>query len=315
VKPMLITECGSLQPGRGPSDYWLRIRSYSAYIHKLMQRPGQIDLAVPFVFLSIPWNPKSGDAAFIPKEGKRSNAPLDDCDPTPVSKLFELWRDFDGHRLPVSFDRQWLDVTAVHKGKRLQLAITNMGGRRLLLNVSGLIGELPVESVSQRRLYYSDGETKYEDGLSHTDASALPVDVEETTVVTVRLTEPLRIDGTIDRTSSYAAGTAIKSKVASERGYTIHIANPSTVQAATLVIGVHRDGGLGGPLSGTFNGRPFHVDARWAGEFNNLLAPIQVVMPVGALAETNRVKVDARDGLTITSVHITTDRRRGASAR
>ncbi len=309
VKPMLITECGSLQPGRGPSDYWLRIRSYSAYMHKLMQRPDQIDLAVPFMFLSIPWNPKSGDAAFIPKEGKRSNAPLGDCEPTPVSKLFELWRDFDGRRLPVSFDRRWLDVTAVHEDKRLQLAITNMGGRQLLLNVSGLAGELAAESVSQRRLYYMDGAVRYKGSVLHADASAISVDVEETTIVTIQLKEPLRIGGTIERTSSYAAGTAIDSEAAFECGYSIRIANPTTVRAATLVVGVHRDGGLGGPLSGTINGRPFRVDASWAGEFNSLFAPIQVVLPVDALAEMNRVKVDAREGLTITSVHITTDRR------
>jgi len=33
VRPILVTECGSLQPGRGPSDYWLRLRSWSAYTH------------------------------------------------------------------------------------------------------------------------------------------------------------------------------------------------------------------------------------------------------------------------------------------
>jgi len=307
VKPFLVTECGSLQPGRGPSDYWLRIRSYSAYVHKFMQRPDQIELAVPFAFLSIPWNPKSGDAAFIPKEGKRNSAPLDDCDPTPVSRLFELWRDFDGRRLPVTFDRQWLDVTAVHKGKRLQLAITNMGGRRLAINVSSLAGGQPMKSVTQRRLYYCDGEVRYEDSVSHADASAIPVDVEETTIVTIELTEPLNIGGTVERSSSYAAGTAIKSDVAFERGYTIHVDDPGSVQAATLVIGVHRNGGLDGSLSGTFNGMPFTADADWASEFNNLFAPIKVALPVEVLSKTNRVKVAARDGSTITSVHISTE--------
>ncbi len=312
VKPMLITECGSLQPGRGPSDYWLRIRSYSVYMHKLMQRPDQIELVVPFAFLSIPWNPTSGDAAFIPKEGKRSNSPLDDCNSTPLSKLFDLWRDFDGRRLPVSFNREWLDVTAVHKGDCLQLAISNMGGRRLLINVSSLLGKLPAESVSQRRLYYVDGKVRYEDSVAHADASAIPVDVEETTIVTINLTRPLKIGGFIERTTSYAAGTATRSDIALERGYTIHVDDPDSIQAATLVIGVQRDGGLGGSLSGKLNGKRFNVDADWAREFNNLFAPINVTLPVEQLAETNRVEVDSRDGLTITSVHISTDLRKAA---
>lgn len=307
VKPILVTECGSLQPGRGPSDYWLRIRSYSAYMHKLMQRPDQIELAVPFAFLSIPWNPQSGDAAFIPKEGKRNNSPLEDCDSTPLRNLFELWRDFDGRRLPVSFERKWLDVTAVHQGNRVQLAITNMGGRQLSINVSSLVGDFPAASVSQRRLYYLDGEVKYEDAVSHSDATAFPVDVEETTIITIELTRPLEITGAIKRKSWYAAGTAIKSDTASDRGYAIKIDHPESVQAATLMIGVQRDGGLGGPLSGTFNGKPFKVNSSWADEINQLFATVEVELPVDFVAKENSLKIDARDGMTITSLHIVTN--------
>jgi hypothetical protein len=307
-KPILITECGSLQPGRGGSDYWLRIRSFNAYMHKLMQRPEQIELAVPFVFLSIPWNPQSGDAAFIPKPGNPNNSSLQGCDSTPLANLFELWRDFDGRRLPVSFNKQWLDITAVYDGNRVLLAITNIGGRRLSINVSSLTGNVAATSVSQRRLYYRDGEVQYEDAVAHEDATAIPVDVEETTIVTIELAKPLQISGSIERKSWYAAGTAIKSNTAADQGYEIQVDDAKSVQAVTLVIGVHRDGGLGGPLSGTFNGKPFHVDASWASELNHLFAPVRIRIPADFLATTNRVKIDPRDGLTITSVHLVTDR-------
>ena len=68
VLPILITECGSLQNGRKPSDNWLRLYAWNAYLTKSMQRPDQIDLFVPFIFLHMSWNPNSGDAAFTPKD-------------------------------------------------------------------------------------------------------------------------------------------------------------------------------------------------------------------------------------------------------
>ncbi len=309
VKPILITECGSLQPGRGPSDYWLRIRSYSAYLNKFMQRPAEIDLVVPFAFLSMPWNPKSGDAAFIPRAGKPGHSRREDCDPTPLAHFFDLWRDFDGRRLPVSFRSQWLDVTAVHRGRRIQLAVTNMGGRRLSLNLSGLAGAVPVTAVIQRRLYYHDGQVHYEDAISHADATDIPVDVEETTILTLELADPLTIKGAIERKSWYAAETALKSDAPHDEGHMISIDDSDTVQSATLMIGVQRDGGLGGALAGTFNGRPFTIRSRWADEFNKLFATVAVAIPAGWVARENRVRIDARAGLTITSVHVVTDSR------
>ena len=78
-----------------------------------MQRPDQIDMYVPFVFLHMTWNPISGDAAFTPKADRKRHRTIEDFDRTIVSHYFDLWEDFDGRRLPVHFDRDWLDVVEV----------------------------------------------------------------------------------------------------------------------------------------------------------------------------------------------------------
>lgn len=309
VRPILITECGSLQPGRGPSDYWLRIRSWSGYMHKLMKRPEQIELAVPFVFLSIPWNPQSGNTVFIPNKGQPNNASIEHCSSTPVRYFFELWRDFDGRRLPVSFDRTFLDVTAVHKNDEIQLAITNMGGRRLSLNIGSLIGELPNATVSQKRLYYVDGEIKYEDNIPHNDGKSIPVDVEETTIVTIKLESPLNIQQpATQRQRWFATGTAVKSKDAADANFEIKISDdPTKIEKAVLHVGVQREGGLGGPLNCAFNGTPLVFRADWANEINHLFATIKVEIDPARLAMENKVTIRGRDGLTITSVHLATE--------
>ena len=186
--------------------------------------------------------------------------------------------------------------------------MTNMGGRRLSVNVASLTGEIPIKSVSQKRLFYLDGLVKFEDNVAHTDATSIPIDVEETTIVTIELTEPLAIAGTLEKKSHYAAGTAIKSVAASKDGFAIRVDDTGSVQSAKLIVGVQRKGGLGGPLSGTFNGKPFKVKAAWASEFNNLFASIDVKLPIALLAADNTLKIDQRDGLTITSVHIETEK-------
>ena len=304
IKPILITECGSLQPGRGPSDYWLRIRSYSAYMHKLMQRPEQIELAVPFAFMSIPWNPQSGDAAFIPKPGKPNNCSLDECDPTPLKDLFELWRDFDGRRLPVSHSQQWLDATAVYRENKLQVAMTNMGGRRLSVDLQALVGPLKAKSISQRRLFYRDGQVHYQDNVTHKDAARIPIDVEETTIVTLELENSVQSKGVVLQKTAYSGATAVKVGSTSAHECKIELDSSSSIANAKLVIGVARQGGLQNPLVGKFNGVPFKSNAGWAKEFNNLFASIKIQLLPNTLKPKNTVRIESQPGLVITSVNL-----------
>jgi hypothetical protein len=79
------------------------------------------------------------------------------------------------------------------------------------------------------------------------------------------------------------------------------------LETATLAVGVHRTGGLGGPLSGTFNGQRFQGDPKWANELQHLFATIEIDIPVDQIRGNNEIRIDARDGLTITSVHLKTE--------
>ena len=312
VRPILITECGSLQPGRGPSDYWLRLRSFSAYMHKFLQRPNEIELCVPFAFLNVPWNPGSGNAAFIPIEGEPTSAAIAGHKPTPVTHFFNLWREFDGRRIPVRHDQKWLDVTAVHQGRKICVAMTNMSGRRMNINLSG-IADKNFQSAFQRRLYYRDGKVHYQDRKDLTGLSAVEVDVEETTIVIVNLNSPLQIDGVLHRSFAYAPDTAVKAKQATS--YEIFIDSNSDIDAAKLIIGVHKSGGLKSPLKGTLNGNPIRSNANWAHDMQNLFAPISIEIDPTQLENRNKIELGAIPGLTITSIHLQLDGKRAGPAK
>ncbi|WP_047817045.1 beta-agarase [Rhodopirellula islandica] len=309
VKPILITECGSLQAGRGAADYWLRLRSYSAFVHKLMNRPHQIDLAVPFVFTNMHWNPNSGNVAFIPTEGASARGPLSDFQPTPVANYFELWRDFDGRRLPVQISglaTVGLNATAVYQGNRLQIALTNMTSRQLSVDLSNFAGDtLNASSIQQRRLRYNDGQVLYEDANSLSDSKAVPVDAEETTVVTFWFDKQIQPTKTLHREFTYAPGTAVTAD--QTRAFQIEIDDASKIHSAKLIIGVHRNSGLEQAVAGTFNGQSFESHPEWAHQFDQLMAPLEISIPKTWLQNNNQIQIEPQPGLTITSVHLIRD--------
>ncbi|MCM2374122.1 beta-agarase [Aporhodopirellula aestuarii] len=304
VLPILITECGSLQNGRQPSDNWLRLLAWNAYLTKSMQRPDQIDLFVPFVFLHMSWNPYSGDAAFTPKSDRKKHKTIDDFEPTTIANYFELWRDFDGRRLPVAFDQEWLDVVAVHDGNRISIAVTNMGGRQIAVDLSEVSSRLGIGKATQTRLNYHKGEVVFEP--EHTvDATAIPVDVNETTVIRLVANKPFAPAGVLRQDRWYATNTAVKSD-GGDKSFIVNTDNAETVQHARLIIGVHRQGGVKEPLVVNFNGTPIPVETGDANEFSEFFAPLDASVPPSLLQNSNQITIQSQNGTTITSVQLLT---------
>ena len=304
VLPILITETGSLQNGRDPSDNWLRMYAWNAYLTKSMQRPDQIDMFVPFVFLHMSWNPNSGDAAFTPKLDRKQHKTIEDYEPTTTSKYFELWRDFNGRRLPIDFDRDWLDVVAVHDGSRISLAVTNMGGRQIALDLSETASRIGSNRTSQIRLNYHEGNVIFEPEHD-VNTSAVPVDVNETTVIRLALNRPLEPVNTLALKRWYAAETAVATK-GEPTSFEVAIDNPDSMRSAKLIIGVHRRGGVTQPINVKVNGTMIEVDSGDANEFSEFFAPLDAKLPISILKDKNNVAIETQDGVTITSVQIAT---------
>lgn len=305
VRPILLTEYGALNVGKSQADYWLRLRTYNAYVTRLMQRPDQIQFAVPFIFLASPWDPQNGHAVFVPKgEGGRGDQ-LESYRVTPAQYFFEFWRDFGGSRLPVQTSNRWLSVVAAHHDDTIQLALSNMGGRRVLADIQSLSGTLKASAASQRRLHYRDGDVLYRDSIPVNNNEAIPIDPEETTIVTFTLDQPLDHRGQITQYRWYAAGTAIPS---AENGneFTIACDPKLPTRKAILVIGLQRSGGLTKPLAGAVNGHQFTVANDQLAGVPRLFQSIFVDIPREKIAATNLIKIHGESGLTITSVHLET---------
>jgi len=207
----------------------------------------------------------------------------------------------------VKFSRRWLDATALHDGNQIHVALTNMGGQRLSVSLVGVADSSKIKSIAQKRLYYRDGEVRFEPNNVLKDLSAVEVDVEETTIVTIELEQSLEIDDALQRNFYYAAETAVQPKDVSKEGFQISIPDATKIEAARLVIGVHRDGGLKQALKLNFNGKEASTNQKWAAEVKNLFEPATVNIPASMIRKENFVKIGNQQGLTITSVHLEID--------
>jgi agarase len=305
VLPILITECGSLQNGRQPSDNWLRLLAWNAYLTKSMQRPDQIELFVPFVFLHMSWNPYSGDAAFTPRPDRKRHKVIDDFEPTTIANYLELWRDFDGRRLSVQFNRDWLDVVAVHDGKRISLAVTNMGGRQIAVDLSAVAKRVNATAATQTRLNYHQGEVVFEPEHD-VDAAAIPVDVNETTVVRLILARDLAPAKKLRMQRHYATETAMKSQ-GEPLTFSVDAGPTNDLVSARVIVGVHRGGGID-LLEVEVNGMSVQVDTGDAAEFSEYFAPLDAMVEPSVIRDRNQIKITTQPGTTITSVQLVTYR-------
>ena len=302
VLPILITECGSLQNGRRASDNWLRLLAWNAFLTKTMQRPDQIGLFVPFIFLHMPWNPLSGDAAFTPQKNKNQHISIEDFDPTTIANFFELWRDFDGRRLPTSFDHDWLDVVALYEKDHIAVAITNVGGRQLSIDLSAIRQRFPDTSARQTRLNYNQGNVTFQP--PHTvDLNAIPVDVNETTVIHLLTKENIQPVDKIRLQRHYATQTAVKSDGAALTFY-VQTPHPEQIVSAKLVVGIHRTGGVTTPIKATLNSTPITIDTGNAAEFSDFFAPLTAKVVPSVMKNNNTVTVTVQPGATVTSLQI-----------
>jgi agarase len=229
---------------------------------------------------------------------------MDDFEPTTIAKYFELWRDFDGQRLPVGFNRDWLDVVAVHDGKRISLAVTNTGGRQIAIDLAGVAKQVNANAATQTRLNYHQGEVVFEPEHD-ADLTAIPVDVNETTVVRLRLNHELAPAKKLQRQRHYATATALKSE-GKALTFDVKVGQSSNLAEARLVIGVHRRGGITEPLAVEINGTPIQIDTGDAHEFSEYFAPLDANVEPTIIRSENLVKVVAQPDATITSVQLIT---------
>lgn len=182
--------------------------------------------------------------------------------------------------------------------------MTNMGGRQIAIDLSSVAAELNATTLSQTRLNYHKGEVVFEP--EHTvDVTAIPVDVNETTVIRLNLPMPLKPEKSLRLGRHYALKTAVANS-GKPAAFKVNAPQVDSIESAKLIVGVHRRGGLTEPLIADINGTRITIDTGDANEFTEFFDPLDADVPVSYLRGKNDVLIEGQDGATITSVQLRT---------
>lgn len=180
--------------------------------------------------------------------------------------------------MPVTFERDLLDVVAVHDGDRISHAVTNMGGRQIAVDLSDVAKRVNAVLATQTRLNDHQGEVVVEPEHA-VEAAAVPVDVNETTIIRLYPKTSLEPAGTLQLDRKYALDTPVRSD-GTPMTLEIAVDNFDAIRSARLMIGLHRRGGITDPPAVTLNGEIALVnpkllltdwlwkkEVRWLGRF------------------------------------------------
>ena len=138
-------------------------------------------------------------------------------------------------------------------------------------------------------------------------ATSIPLDVNETTVVHLTASNPIQPTGqrALDRWFAHDTAVTAEDKPVP---FQVKVEYLERIQQAKLVVGLHRRGGIEGPLRTTLNGNHIEIDTGDAHEFTEFFAPVDAEVPVKLLRGHNEILITTQPGTTITSVHLATQR-------
>jgi agarase len=308
IRPMIISETGTLFGRTTEMGIWLNTKNMSSYLMRYMDHPDKIDLINLWLIPYIWWDKNAHTLFNKVEDGKLV---MDQR----VGYFLDLWQDFRGDRLPIAVATRQTNVhvQSVLDGQTVWVAINNLNPHRIAADISVLTADVQPVRIEQVRLYFDRGQIHFET-VERRDLKALPVAVEETSLVKITLDRVPVFGGTLDENTFYG------DKVIQPTGEPVafRIRGPKRKpERACLRICLSRDGGFGEKLSVLVNGKqvarnvtitPIRKSGNYWG-YHTLSVPAKVVRP------ENEVTVMMPEaGGTITSVAlIATELQRGST--
>ncbi len=294
LKPLLITEYGTLLGGIREIDYWLRVSNFSSFLIQFMERPADFALTVPFLPGYMHWEPGSGFA--LVKRDSQGEFQL-----TKNAYFIDLWEGVGGEYLYLDAIHPRIHALAWKQERRINIALNNQSGKPLLLCPEiQLSPDNRVESICYRLPAYRDGRFQLQRGQLDT-SGRLRIGDGETAVIVVETKTAMPTSEHIAQTSHYAHQTALPLS----DNPAVEIRTPrqdrSRLRSVTLRIGLQDANGPSGTLLGSFNGHPFSINLEPNKAIKNFFEYVDVPIPASQLKKTNRIRLSLPDSTTILS--------------
>ncbi len=294
IKPLLITEYGTLLGGTREIDYWLRVSNYSSFMMQFMERPADFSLTVPFLLGYMHWEPDSGFALV-----KRNS--LGEFELSKNAYFMDLWEGVGGEYLYLDPIHPRVHSLAWKKGQQIFIAVNNQSGRPLKLRPELILPRSNrIQSIRYRLPTYQDGRFQLRrDDLELRES--LSIGNAETAILIVETETPTATSKQILETAYYGQETVLPLSEPT----TVKIETPgqniSSLQSLTLRLGLEDKNGPSGILNGRFNRHPFTIDLDSYASIENFFEYVDVTIPVSQLRDVNQITLSLKDDSTILS--------------
>ncbi|WP_143810309.1 MULTISPECIES: OmpL47-type beta-barrel domain-containing protein [Paenibacillus] len=293
IKPMVISETGTLHSGATDIDYWIQLKNFNAYMIRYMNRANEFDMVVPFLLPIKWWDKGSPDMLFRYEEDGSLGVP------TPLKYYLDFWKDYQGDLLPVEANDDKVYVHATQTDNVIYVAVNNMNPQRLNLDLNLDLDGVKIYDIEQRRLYLEQGKLHYET-KKQADLKSLPMAVEETSIIKITLDKsPVVQDILLEKT--YYADEMLK---ATGQPAAFQIAAPvEQLQSSVLRVSFGRENGFNVPMDLTVNGKQYQHDVSYTNKPGRFFGYIDFDIPAVDIKEMNQVVVSLpQQGGTVSTV-------------
>lgn len=280
VKPIIISETGSLHGGGDDIDHWILLKNFSSYMIRYMNRADEFRMIVPFL-LPVTWWDKEAEHYLM------RYLPDGSIEPTHQLKYLQLWSPYRGDLIPALTSTDRITLHAVTEGSVIQVAINNLNPQRATVGLNLHLDGQEIQSIEQTRLYLENGNLHF--GTDKLDSlEAIPVAVEETTIVRITLDEPPGKTATWTERSYYGDATLQPTGEPT----TFSVNSPTEgLRSATLRVSFGRMDGFKVPLTVECNGKKFESDLKWSDKPGRFFSFVEFDLPPSLVREDNTVTV------------------------
>jgi agarase len=285
VKPLLITEYGTLQGGVREIDYWLRVCNYSSFMMQFMERPADFELTVPFLLGYMHWEPASGHALLH----KDANGAYQ---LTKNAYFLDLWEGVGGEYLHLDAIHPKVHALAWKKGTTLYLAVNNQSGADLNFQPQLQVPEgIQIDSIQYRHPTYRDGQFRFLRG-SCLLGQNMKLPNAETMILEIRTDQEVKTKERIEARVFYADQTLIFPGSDISLAIALTDFDAKQLHSAKLRLGIQNADGPTGELRGQLNEFSFSLNLDQYKDIRNFFEYVEIVVPVNCLQERNQLTLD-----------------------
>lgn len=291
MKPIVVSEYGGLGQekqfkweGTRAEAEWMNLRACNALLVDLLGMPDRLLKSVPFMMPVAPWNE---DYAFLlwrkQEDGSLAR--------TSLTRFYELFRDLDGVRIPVTSSDRNLRAHVFRNGQVVHVVLNHVGAEVVEVELDHLLpADLAYVEATRSSIAFVDGRVRYLKDEPLQDTSRIRLLPDETAVLRFRLNRMPKKLPRLDERRVYAEDRIVP---ITGDPQTLTLAIPAEdlehLESATLRLGVARTGGFPVDPQGSCNGEPLRLPLKWSSGVPTFWGTVEIELDPAQLQAENEL--------------------------